>query len=209
MSSDIDFITLAYKRERLHVKGCNYVYKRYAWYIHIHLIGVIKQLYTHAYTNIHVHACIYGYIHLFWNILNICINFILWRDVWVALRQFQLWYAKPGLSCRPTCRIGCRISNTRVFKLPDFVHWGSYYWRQPGRQAGGHHSLRQLLSSGLELCPLALLQLLSYRAELWVLGTPYGVHTNWEQAMDSSFAHYQGKLTTQPFSYSVNWCTGL
>ena len=107
------------------------------------------------------------------------------------LRQYQLWYAKPGLSCRPTCRIGCRINNTRVFKLPGFVHWGSYYWRQPGRQAGGQQSLRQLLSSGLELCPLALLQLLSYRAQLWVLGTPYGFHTNWEQAMDSSSAHYQ------------------
>ena len=60
-------------------------------------------------------------------------------------RQFQLWYATPGLSCRPSCMIGCRISNARVFKLPDFVHWGSYYRRQPVRQAGGQQPLRQLL----------------------------------------------------------------
>ena len=94
--------------------------------------------------------------------------------------------------------------NTRVFKLPDFVHWGSYYWRQPGRQAGGQQSLRQLLSSGLELCLLALLQLLRYRAQHWALGTPYGFNTNWKQGMDPSFAHYQGRLTTRPFSYSLN-----
>ena len=116
------------------------------------------------------------YLHQF-HFIERCLSGSDWSSQF--LRQFQLWYAKPGLSCRPTCRIGCRISNTRVFKLPDFVHWGSYYWRQPGRQAGGQQSLRQLLSSGLELCPLALLQLLSYRAQLWVLGTPYGFNTNW------------------------------
>ena len=146
------------------------------------------------------------YLHQF-HFMERCLSGSDWSRQF--LRQFQLWYAKPGLSCRPTCRIGCRISNTKVFKLPDFVHWGAYYWRQPGRQAGGQQSLRQLLSSGLELCPLALLQLLSYRAQLWVLGTPYGFNTDWEQAMDSSFAYYQGKLTTRPFSCSVNWCTGF
>ena len=60
-------------------------------------------------------------------------------------RQFQLWYAKPGLPCRPSCTIGCRISNTRVFKLPGFVHYGSYHWKHPARQTGGQQSLRHLL----------------------------------------------------------------
>ena len=83
------------------------------------------------------------YLHQF-HFMERCLSGSGWSSQF--LRQFQLWYAKPGLSCRPTCRIGCRISNTRVFKLPDFVHWGSYYWRQPGRQAGGQQSLRQLFS---------------------------------------------------------------
>ena len=122
------------------------------------------------------------YLHQF-HFMERCLSGSGWSRQF--LRQFQLWYVKPGLSCRPTCRIGCRISNTRVIKLLDFVHWGSYYWRQPGRQAGGQQSLRQLLSSGLDLCPLALLQLLGYRAQLWVLGTTYGFNNNWEQAMDS------------------------
>ena len=83
------------------------------------------------------------YLHQF-HFMERCLSGSGWSSQFV--RQFQLWYAKPGLSCRPTCRIGCRISNTRVIKLPDFVHWGSYYWRQPGRQAGGQQSLRQLFS---------------------------------------------------------------
>ena len=155
---------------------------------------------------------------VFWNILDICINFILWRDVWVVLAEavnfwgnFSSGILSLGSPAGPPAGSVAGLARylARVFKLHDFVLLGSYYWRQPGRQAGEQQFLRHLLSSGLELCPLALLQLLSYRAQLWVLDTPYGSNTNCEQAMDSSFAHYQGKLTTRPFSYSVNWCTGF
>ena len=83
------------------------------------------------------------YLHQF-HFMERCLSGSDWSSQF--LRQIQLWYAKPWLSCRPSCRIGCRISNTRVFKLPAFEHWGWYYWRQPARQAGRQQSLRQLLS---------------------------------------------------------------
>ena len=62
-------------------------------------------------------------------------------------RQFQLWYAKPGLSCRPTCRIGCRISNTRVFKVDraQFIFYNCVDFcaaHSPGAKMGTWKCLR-------------------------------------------------------------------
>ena len=153
---------------------------------------------------------------LFWNILDICINFILWRDVWVALTgavnfwgNFSSGMLSLGSLAGPPAGSVAGLAILRYFSCLILCIGAHITGDNQDVRQVDNSTCDSFLSSGLELCPLALLQLLSYRAQLWVLGTPYGFNTNWEQAMDSSFAHYQGKLSTQPFSYSVNWCTGF
>ena len=88
----------------------------------------------------------------FWNILDVCINFILWRDVWMALPEavnfrgnLSSGMPRMGSPAGPPAWSVAGLAMLGYLSCLIFGHWGSYYRRQPVRQAGGQQSLRQLL----------------------------------------------------------------